>query len=277
MKTIKEISKLAGISIRTLRYYDEIGLLPPSSLSASGYRLYDSKAIERLQEIMFYRELELPLKDIQKIMNSPNYNKEQALCKQKALLEQKRNRLNGIIALINDVMKGVNTMSFEEFNKSDVEAIICNMKQQLTEEQFMEFIDKYAGGSIENYEEILYTQLNDEKNKTDLLKWFGGKQQVIDSHKPIENVDSSRDELKECQIALAALMDDPNPDKETTLISQFEDLYKKLLNLNNARAFLLDLSKEYIENEKLADAQDAQYGKGSSKYIAEAINRYYGV
>lgn len=276
MKTIKEISELADTSIRTLRYYDEIGLLTPSSLSASGYRLYDSKSIEKLQEIMFYKELELPLTDIKKIMNSPNYNKEQALCTQKALLEQKRNRLSGLITLIDDVMKGINTMSFEQFNNSDVETIITNMKQQLTEEQFQDFIKKYADGSVENYEEMLYNQLNDDKTKADLLKWFGGKQQVIDGHKPIQDMDTSRDQLKECQYALAALVDHPDPGKEAALIIQFEDLYKKLLNLNNARAFLLDLAKEYKENEKLAEAQDAQYGKGSSKYLAEAINRYYG-
>lgn len=276
MKTIKEVSELAGISIRTLRYYDEIGLLTPSSLSPSGYRLYDSSTIEKLQEILFFREMEIPLIDIKRIMNNPNYNKEQALRTQKALLEQKRNRLNGLITLIDDVMKGVNTMSFEQFNKSDVETIITNMKQQLTEEQFQEFIDKYAGGSVEDYEELLYNQLNDDKIKADLLKWFGGKQQVIDGNKPIQDIDTSRDRLKECQYALSSLVGNPDPQKEVLLIEQFEKLYKELLNLNNARSFLLDLAKEYQDNEKLAEAQDAQYGKGSSRYIAEAICRYYG-
>ena len=110
MKTVKDVSEISGVSIRTLRYYDEIGLLKPTGLSDAGYRLYDNKALERLQEIMFFKELEIPLEDIKKIMDSPNYDKEQALLTQKNLLEQKRNRLNGIIELISDVMKGVNTM-----------------------------------------------------------------------------------------------------------------------------------------------------------------------
>ena len=60
MNTVKEISKITGISIRTLRYYDEIGLLKPTELSKAGYRLYDQKALERLQQILFFRELEIP-------------------------------------------------------------------------------------------------------------------------------------------------------------------------------------------------------------------------
>ena len=99
MKTIKDVSEITGISIRTLRYYDEIGLLKPTELTEAGYRLYDSKALEKLQEIMFFRELEIPLMDIKKIMDNPNYDKEQVLLSQKSLLEQKRNRLNGIMRL----------------------------------------------------------------------------------------------------------------------------------------------------------------------------------
>ncbi len=120
MKTVKDVSEISRVSIRTLRYYDEIGLLKPTELSDAGYRLYDNKALERLQEIMFFKELEIPLEDIKKIMDSPNYDKEQALLTQKNLLEQKRNRLNGIIELISDVMKGVNTMSFKAFSNEEI-------------------------------------------------------------------------------------------------------------------------------------------------------------
>ena len=97
MKTVKEVSMITGVSIRTLRYYDEIGLLKPTELTETGYRFYDNKALEKLQKILFFREFEIPLIDIKKIMDTPNYDKEQILITQKALLEQKRNRLNGII------------------------------------------------------------------------------------------------------------------------------------------------------------------------------------
>lgn len=73
MKTVKDVSDITGISIRTLRYYDEIGLLKPTKLTESGYRLYNNKALEQLQEIMFFRELEIPLMDIKKIMENPKF------------------------------------------------------------------------------------------------------------------------------------------------------------------------------------------------------------
>ena len=76
MKTVKEVSMITGVRIRTLRYYDEIGLLRPTELTETGYRLYDNKALEKLQEILFFRELEIPLIDIKKIMDTPNFNKE---------------------------------------------------------------------------------------------------------------------------------------------------------------------------------------------------------
>lgn len=72
MKTVKGVSMTTGVSIRTLRYYDEIGLLKPTELTETGYRLYDNKALEKQQEILFFRELEIPLMDIKKIMDTPN-------------------------------------------------------------------------------------------------------------------------------------------------------------------------------------------------------------
>ena len=86
MKTVKEISETSGISIRTLRYYDEIGLLKPSALTEANYRLYDEAAIEKLQQILFFRELEIPLADIKLIMENPMYDKEHALKVQKNCL-----------------------------------------------------------------------------------------------------------------------------------------------------------------------------------------------
>lgn len=124
MKSVKDVAEITGLSIRTLRYYDEIGLLKPTQLTEAGYRLYDNKALETLQEIMFFKEMEIPLVDIKKIMENPDYDKEQALLTHKKFLISKRNRLNGIIELIDDVMKGVNTMSFEAFNDEDINKIL---------------------------------------------------------------------------------------------------------------------------------------------------------
>lgn len=277
MNTVKEISKITGISIRTLRYYDEIGLLKPTELSKAGYRLYDQKALERLQQILFFRELEIPLKDIKNIMDHSYLDKEQLLAVQKSMLEKKRNRLNGIIELISDVMKGVNTMSFNEFDEIDVNVIIENMKKDLSEEQFNEFIKKYGGGSIDAYQEKLKQTLNNESNKTAMLRWYGSKEKIIEGQKPIQDMESLRAELDDIYKEFSRLPEDVSEEDTYFLVARLEFLYKQMLNMDNARNFLLDLANEYLQNQKLSETQDDQYGIGTTKHVAKAIQQYYGV
>ncbi|MBD5497266.1 MAG: MerR family transcriptional regulator [Lachnospiraceae bacterium] len=277
MKTVKDVSKMTGISIRTLRYYDEIGLLKPAKLTDAGYRLYDSRALEKLQEIMFFKELEIPLEDIKKIMENPLLDKKQILAAQKAMLEKKRNRLDGIIELISDVMEGVNTMSFEEFGENDVKTIISKMQQELSEEEFNQFIGQYGGGSIEVYEKQLKQGLNDENNKASLLKWYGGKEKVVEGYKPVPNMEDLRKEFDALQKDFSAHKENAGDEAEHAMVAKMADLYSQMLNMDNARNFLLDLAKEYLQNEKLAEVQDKQYGEGTARYMAEAIQRYYGI
>ena len=97
---ISEVAKLTGITVRTLHYYDEVGLLKPSEITEAGYRLYSREDLEILQQILFFRELDFPLSQIKEIMNNPNYDKEEALKKQKELLIQQRQRIEGLIKLI---------------------------------------------------------------------------------------------------------------------------------------------------------------------------------
>ena len=96
MRTVNEVSKLTGISVRTLHYYDQIGLLKPSQVTEAGYRLYDDAALEKLQQIMLYRELEFPLKDIKKIMESSDFDRNQALQQQIEMLTLKKEHLERI-------------------------------------------------------------------------------------------------------------------------------------------------------------------------------------
>jgi DNA-binding transcriptional MerR regulator len=120
--SISEMAKLSCVSVRTLHYYDEIGLLKPSEVVLdTGYRYYDELTMERLQQILFYRELDFPLKEIVKIMNTSEYNKEDALKRQRELLKLKRRRLDKLIGLLDANLKGDNTMSFDEFDMSEIE------------------------------------------------------------------------------------------------------------------------------------------------------------
>lgn len=117
MMTVNEVSKLTGVSIRTLQYYDRIGLLNPAGRTEAGYRLYDDAALERLQQILLFRELEFPLKDIQKILESSSFDRIMALEQQITLLTMKRQHLNDLISLARKLRTtGGTCMDFTAFD-----------------------------------------------------------------------------------------------------------------------------------------------------------------
>ena len=279
MKTVKDVSEITGISIRTLRYYDEIGLLKPTELTEAGYRLYDNKALEKLQEIMFFRELEIPLIDIKKIMDNPNYDKERALLAQKSLLEQKRNRLNGIIELITDVMKGVNTMSFGAFGNEEVQKMVNHTLSCMSKESLDEQVQKY--GSMEKYKEYLISGFANERATADLLKWYGSKEKVMEavmqSTGSVEEIKQGQDENAKIYKQFMAAKETGNMEMAHSAVEMLAENYKTMFMLNNARNILIDLAKEYSSNEKLAEVTDKQYGAECAEYIAKAIKLYYGL
>ncbi len=122
MKTVHEVSALAGVSVRTLHHYDAIGLLKPSRVTEAGYRLYDDAALGRLQAILMFRELRFPLKEIGRILDSPSYDRRQALAQQIEWMEMERSRLGALIALARRTLEtGGNNMDFSAFDRSAIE------------------------------------------------------------------------------------------------------------------------------------------------------------
>lgn len=122
MMTIHEVSKLAGVSIRTLQYYDKIGLLHPMGRTDAGYRLYDDTDLERLQHILLFRELEFPLKDIKAIINSPDFDRSKALEQQIELLRLKKEHIDNLINFALGIkMLGVRHMNFKAFDRSKLD------------------------------------------------------------------------------------------------------------------------------------------------------------
>ncbi|MDE6749952.1 MAG: MerR family transcriptional regulator [Lachnospiraceae bacterium] len=129
MMTVNEVSKLTGVSIRTLQYYDKIGLLHPAKYSESGYRLYDDTALEKLQHILLFRELEFPLKDIKVIMDSPDFDRSKALEQQITLLTLKKEHLENLICLARGIkMNGVKKMDFSAFDTSKMDEYAAQAK-----------------------------------------------------------------------------------------------------------------------------------------------------
>lgn len=116
MFSVHEVSALSGISVRTLHYYDEIGLLVPAKITEAGYRQYDEENLERLQQILLFRELEFPLKEIKEIMASPCFAKKRAIEDQIRLLNAKKEHFEELIALAENIRKEGKVMSFEAFD-----------------------------------------------------------------------------------------------------------------------------------------------------------------
>lgn len=121
MKTVKQIACLTGVSVRTLHHYDAIGLLKPTRVTEAGYRLYDDSALERLYLILLFREIGFPLKDIQGILDAPDFDREQILEKQIKLLMARKNHLQDLICLVRGMqLIGVSCLEFDGFNVSKI-------------------------------------------------------------------------------------------------------------------------------------------------------------
>ncbi len=120
MFSVSETAKQAGISVRTLHYYDEIGLLRPSMVAKTGYRYYDDAALLRLQQILFFRELDFPLDQIKLLLDHPTFDKEEVFKQQKDLLRLKAERLNGLIRLLERLAKGDDIVELENFKMDEI-------------------------------------------------------------------------------------------------------------------------------------------------------------
>ena len=142
---IKEFAEFTGVSVRTLHYYDEIGLLVPAFVDRStGYRFYDENSLLRMQEILFYRELDFSLKSIGEILSSPNYDKTKALKEQKHLLSLKKERLERLISAIDGAMKGENVM--KAFNNSEFEKYKMEAKEKWGKTEAYQEYEKRSKG-----------------------------------------------------------------------------------------------------------------------------------
>ena len=157
MMTVNEVSKLTGVSIRTLQYYDTIGLLPPTEYTEAGYRLYDDTAMERLQQILLFRELEFPLKEIRRIIDSPDFNRNKALEQQMKLLTMKKEHLEGLISFARKIKEtGVNKMDFQVFNTTKMDEYTKKAKEQWGQTaEYKEYEEKTSEQSLEAQKQAL--------------------------------------------------------------------------------------------------------------------------
>ena len=151
---IKEFAEFTGVSVRALHYYDEIGLLAPACVDEhTGYRYYDEHSLLRMQEILFYRELDFPLKRIGEILSSQNYDKNMVLKEQKHLLTLKKERLERLICAVDGAMKGENVMN--AFNNSEFEHYKKEVQEKWGKtDAYKEHAEKTKGYSKEKWNTI---------------------------------------------------------------------------------------------------------------------------
>ena len=151
MKTVKEVSRLTGVSVRALHHYDAIGLLKPTRVTEAGYRLYDDTALRRLQTILLFRELQFPLKEIKEILESPGFDPKEALAQQIRLLELQRQHLDALISHARLIQKtGVMNMDFSAFDTTEMDKYAAEAKARWGKtEAYKEFAQKTAGQTPE--------------------------------------------------------------------------------------------------------------------------------
>jgi Predicted transcriptional regulators len=153
LMSVSDVSKITGVSVRTLRYYDEIGLLTPTRVTESCYRLYDESALRRLQIILLYRELEFSLKEIIVIMGGSGFDMEQALNRQIELLQKKKTHIENLITLAQGIkVLGVNKLDFSEFDVKKIDEYEEQAKATWgTTPEYQEFERKTAGWGEEDF------------------------------------------------------------------------------------------------------------------------------
>ena len=235
---IKDFADCAGVSVRTLHYYDEIGLLKPAHVDkATGYRYYDETSVLRMQEILFYRELDFSLKNIKEILSSPNYDHTAALKKQQTLLMLKKERLERLIAAIDDAVKGENVMP--AFDNSEFKRIKAETKAKW--------------------------------GHTDAYKQF--EEKVKDYSEKEWN--DSADGINGIMEAFAICMkngDAPESVEAQTLAKRLQNYISEHF-YNCTTQILEGLGQIYVSDDRFKQNIDA-YGSGTAEYINHAITAY---
>lgn len=166
--TVQSLGRLAGVSTRTLRYYDEIGLLKPARINSSGYRIYGEKEVNRLQQIMFYRELDMPLEEIKEILSSPDFDALSALKHHEEKLINKRRQLDMLISTVNKTImatEGRTTMS----NKEKFQGFKDRLIEDNEKKYGKEIREKYGEETVEKSNKLFKNMTEDNYAKMEAL------------------------------------------------------------------------------------------------------------
>lgn len=281
MRTVKEISDLTGISVRTLHYYDEIGLLKPTEKSDAGYRLYDDKALETLQQILFFREFDISLKEIKAVLDNPALERNQILQVQRKMLVTKKERMERLIASIDDILKGENKMDFTIFTKTEVEEMFQTMLEHMPENMRNITIKEF--GSIEQWKKHYMEVVSSEemqKGYAKVVEWYGGKDKFLSVARTPVSKEVAESYNKRIEAILQKLIAKQNCDIDSfevkELVGEYGFVMKQLAQIKEEKGFMM-AQAQYYRNEQIKPMIDEKYGEGASDFFAQAIENYYKV
>lgn len=237
--TVNEVSKRTGISVRTLQYYDQIGLLCPAAHTSAHYRLYDDAALEKLQQILLFRELEFPLKQIKAILSSPNFDRSKALEQQIALLTLKKERLENLIAFARGIkMIGGHTMDFSVFDSSKLDEYAQQAKEQW--------------GKTDAYKE--YERKSQGRSSTDERALVLRMMQIFAAFGQVKNVSPASAEAQALVKTLQSYIT--------------ENFYRCTPDILSSLGAMYAAGGEFTENI------DSAGGEGTAQFVADAIHIY---
>ncbi|MCQ2547527.1 MAG: MerR family transcriptional regulator [Clostridia bacterium] len=239
MMTVKEVSKLTGVSVRTLHYYDEIGLLTPAVTTEAGYRLYDDTKLERLQQILLFKELEFSLKDIKKMIDSPGFDRRKALSEQIELLTLKKEHFENLISHAQQIRsKGEYGMDFKVFDKVKIETYKAEAKRRWGDtEAYREYETKSADYSEEKQQVLA-------RGMMDIFVEFGQKAEKSPADPEVQKI------VKKLQDFITA---------------NYYTCTKQILS---------GLGQMYAAGGEMTDNIDTAGGKGTAEFAARAIAEY---
>lgn len=279
MMTVKEIAELTHISARTLHYYDEIGLLEPTAKSEAGYRLYDDKALETLQQILFFREFDIPLKEIKALMNSPVFDRNQILQMQRKMLVAKKERMECLIASIDDILRGENRMDFSVFTKQETEEMFQTMVERMPEQIKGMAVSEF--GSIEEWRKHYLEVMSSEKmqeNYAKVIEWYGSKDAFLEAAGHPVSREVAESFGKRVDSILRKLMERKNLPRDSfefkEPVAEYGFVMKMLYQIKDEKPLMQSVAQSY-RDPLTQKKTDEIYGDGAAEYFAEAIELFY--
>lgn len=284
MMTVKQVSSLTGVSVRTLQFYDEIGLFKPTKVTDAGYRLYDENALETLQQILFFKELDFSLKEIKIIMENPHFDKTSAFLKQRELIRLKRDRLTGLLELLDKLIKGEKCMDFKDFDMSEYFRILTDFKGTHGDE----IIDRM--GSMESFDEMVSDLKARQDEIADMaVKQFGSLENYTEAMKKnLKDFLTGQTHVTPSEVSGIVDKTDDITRKLTADLSrdpassQVQETVGELIAYVNECNRGMDMgdhywsfmAETYMTSPVYIEATDKKYGIGASEFMGAAIKAY---